>query len=134
MRLNCQFAIRALVAVFLFPASGTADNLYWYYQYAGIQNANPQFPTALAMGDGKAWPVVFAAAVPNSIQPVTLTPFRNTASNTYWHPLGTPQPITGSITPTSLLRASDTAFGGVGVFVDLSVPNTSDQTAFIGTR
>lgn len=135
MRRICPGAVAVVLMATWFHAIGAADELYWYYQFAGISSPGSSLPTAVAMGNGKAWPVVFVPTAPNGIQPVTLGPFRNTVNNTYWHPLGQPAGILSGVTSSSLLTARDTASGDVGVFVDLAPASTSDVTAaFIGRR
>jgi hypothetical protein len=131
-RVNCLVFALAIAASGISKAD---SGLYWLYQFtsATTTTLNPQ--TALAMGGSKSWPVVFAPTLANgSIQSVTLNPFRNTASNTYWSPLA------NAFAPPSnqpILSAKSTSMGQIGFAVtvpsSISVTDTS-SVAYIGTR
>lgn len=137
MRMSSRLVAGLLLSASCVARYGWADELYWYYQFAGAQTLSTSLPTAVAMGDGKAWPVVFVPTTPTSIQPVTLGAFRNTSTNTYWHSLGQPVQLPGqlSVTPGSLMVARDGSTGSVGVFVDPTPSTTTDITvAAVGQR
>jgi len=141
-QLNAVVWITAWVAG-LASQQAFADRLFWTYQYAGastLSTASSSYPqTALAMADGKTWPMVFVQTTSTVIQPYALNPFRNLATNTYWSPMGpvlqTPSVFRG--TSPRVLSALSSATGEVGVsarpgFVGSSAAN--EHVAYVGRR
>jgi hypothetical protein len=117
-----------------------ADRLFWTYQYAGAASFDSSSrQTALAMADGKTWPMVFVQTNPWVIQPYALNPFRNPATDTYWSPMGP-----GLTTPSvfrdgspRVLSAISSANGEVGVSARpaLAVSSlASEYLAYVGRR
>jgi hypothetical protein len=119
-----------------------ADRLFWTYQYAGAStlSSNPiQAQTALAMADGKTWPMVFVQTTSAVIQPYALNPFRNPRNNTYWSPMG-PALMAPPVFLTAgprVLSAISSAKGEVGVSARPALLNSSlanEHLAYVGRR
>jgi len=117
-----------------------ADRLFWTYQYAGATTLDGAFrQTALAMADGKTWPMVFVQTSSTVIQPYALNPFRNPQNNTFWSPMGpvlqAPPVFRGS--SPRVLSAVSSATGEVGVSARPALFGSSvanEHVAYVGRR
>jgi hypothetical protein len=123
-----RVAILTLLAVILMPQPGAlasdANGLFWYFQRTGFSSNGTQ--TAVAMGDSKAWPVVFSLSS-GTANTYTLKPVRNGTTGGFWHSIGTNLAL-----GNGKLSAKSSVDGRVAVSVNTG--EVGGGTAAVGRR
>jgi hypothetical protein len=117
----CLFAISAVAST----AVASDATLNWDFQPTGFQ-AGYFGQTALAMGDGQTWPVVFSIDNNSSVQAYSLYPVTNPQTRTNWQQIGTNLLVTSG----TVLSAASSSDGRVAVVA----PNGYDGAAVVGDR
>ena len=108
----CVFALSLAISTSAAPAA----TLSWFYQSTGFQTSpNGDAQTALAMRDGRTWPVIFSESNSQNVQAYSLYPTLNTQLNpaTYWHQTGTNLLYGGYGGTLSAATSSDGRVGAV---------------------
>ena len=85
--LPCLLVLAMLVST---AAASDGSPLSWNYQQTGFtaySGAGPQ--TAVAMRDGRVWPVIFSENGERKVQAYSLYPVKNPLTNTNWFQIGT---------------------------------------------
>ncbi len=122
-----------ILTVFASSAVGSDDTLLsWNFQQTGFtaySGAGPQ--TAVAMRDGRSWPVIFSENAERKVQAYSLYPVKNpsiTSISTNWFQIGT-NLITD--TDTGILSAATSPDGRFGAA--LTIIGNSNSAAVVGS-
>jgi hypothetical protein len=122
--------VLSLLVVFTIASTALAiDELNWAFQTTGIMSSTGNAQSAIAMRDGKVWPVVFAP-VNNQLQAYSLYPVQSLPSNylqSNWFQIGT---NLMPVSPNSFLSAATSSDGRFGAVVRNS--GSMPSTAIVG--
>lgn len=114
----CLFVLSMVVST---AAASDGSGLSWNFQWTGFKASNsgqgPQ--TALAMRDGKTWPVIFSYDYysPNSVSAYSLYPAGVSPSlpiSSYWHQIGGGLLANYSGGSNGILSAATSPMGSIG--------------------
>jgi hypothetical protein len=112
-------------------AAASDGTLSWNYQATGFQGgSNQNAQTALGMGDGRTWPVIFSADNSASVQAYSLYPVANPQTQTNWQQIGTNLLSTSNY---GLLSAASSSDGRVAA-VEASPNYYYGSAAVVGNR
>ncbi|MBN2475586.1 MAG: hypothetical protein JXB62_13320 [Pirellulales bacterium] len=86
MRFSCCVLLFAVLVAVCVPASAPAGELSWAFQCTGFPVGDDQ--TAVAMRDGRVWPVIFTGGAGQTLDAYSLYPTMNPQTGTFWHQIG----------------------------------------------
>jgi hypothetical protein len=124
--LSCLLALAVLVST---SVASDDTSLSWNYQQTGFtaySSLGPQ--TAVAMRDGRVWPVIFSESSNHKVQAYSLYPVKNPTTSTNWFQIGTDL-ITDS--DSGMLSAATSPDGRFGVA--LTIVNSPNSAAVVGS-
>ncbi|MGD0383379.1 MAG: PEP-CTERM sorting domain-containing protein [Thermoguttaceae bacterium] len=124
--MSCLLALAMLVST---SVASDDTSLSWNYQQTGFtaySSLGPQ--TAVAMRDGRLWPVIFSESSAHKVQAYSLYPVKNPATSTNWFQIGT-NLITD--TDSGMLSAATSPDGSFGAA--LTIIGSPNSAAVVGS-